>query len=788
MTWRRGAPWKRQLCENSHRHHRPHAPHPQHADASPTFSQVTALHLDFAEALVSHGLLSRTSKDGRRVEEDAVANAQILAIDEAHNFLAGGSNRTHHVRSSAADHVLMFTATPINRGAEDLLSLVDQLGADNFEDDALQVLDGLHRRGGNCRLRDDERDLLRREIQRFTVRRTKSMLNELVDAQPDAYRHPDTGRVCRYPEHESNVYSTGETQEDCAVADEIRRVAADLVGITSLGRIISVPEWLRRDYTDQRWLETRLGAANGLAAHHIRAGMRSSRAALLEHIVGTEAAIRQLAIRGLLKPQPTGNMLAKVGAARAAGPPDVDLDCPIPEWLSDLNSWHTVCDLEAGRYERLTELSLSLSDQREQAKATFVVKLIARHERVLAFDHHPITLAVLASLMGDATVPVVVATGAATKERHVVRRLFAQDSNEPAIALCSDAMNEGINLQGASAIVQFDMPSTLRVAEQRVGRVDRMDSRHDRIEVWWPGDSKSFATRADDLLAARNEESAALLGSNLPVPLRPGDTVISPEHFATEIEVADRTWDGLRDALEPVRALVAGPTALIPPATYHAHRQTRQRVLARISPVHAHTAWAYFAIRGTNSGAPHWIVLEDGDPRPTLGLDMVTSRLRDLLQTDPPTAAFDDTCELVLSRFLDLATRSEVELLPLRLQRALNQMHRTCRGWADRARRENAFDDAERWEFLARLVSSEAGLDAIDFHQAAGFWLELVQPARLRTRTRAKRSRYSRLADIDADLRANPFELDDVERAFGQLRTVDPLAQRITACILGVPK
>ena len=63
-------------------------------------------------------------------------------------------------------------------------------------------------------------------------------------------------------------------------------------------------------------------------------------------------------------------------------------------------------------------------------------------------------------------------------------------SSTRGIALCSDAMNEGINLQGGSAVVQFDMPTTLRVAEQRVGRVDRMDSPHDRIEVFWPADSR----------------------------------------------------------------------------------------------------------------------------------------------------------------------------------------------------------------------------------------------------------------------------------------------------------
>src|SRR4029078_9568367 len=103
----------------------------------------------------------------------------------------------------------------------------------------------------------------------------------------------------------------------------------------------------------------------------------------------------------------------------------------------------------------------------------------------------------------------------------------AADSSSRGIALCSDAMNEGINLQGGSAVVQFDMPTTLRVAEQRVGRVDRMDSPHDRIEVFWPQDSPSFATRADDLLTARNEESAALLGSNLPIPSTT-DNIITP--------------------------------------------------------------------------------------------------------------------------------------------------------------------------------------------------------------------------------------------------------------------
>lgn len=137
-----------------------------------------------------------------------------------------------------------------------------------------------------------------------------------------------------------------------------------------------------------------------------------------------------------------------------------------------------------------------------QAKADLVAYLARRHDRVLAFDHHPITLAVIKELSPDVGVQIVVATGGARKERDDVRRIFAANSSARGIALCSSAMNEGINLRGGSAVGQFDMSTTLRVAEQRVGRVDRMDSPRDRIEVFWPptaelgADSPSFATRA----------------------------------------------------------------------------------------------------------------------------------------------------------------------------------------------------------------------------------------------------------------------------------------------------
>ena len=64
---------------------------------------------------------------------------------------------------------------------------------------------------------------------------------------------------------------------------------------------------------------------------------------------------------------------------------------------------------------------------------------------------------------------------------------FSLQSDElPSIGLCSDSLNEGINLQGANTMINLDRPTTVRRYEQRMGRVDRMNSRHDDIIIKTP--------------------------------------------------------------------------------------------------------------------------------------------------------------------------------------------------------------------------------------------------------------------------------------------------------------
>ncbi|KHL04713.1 hypothetical protein LK10_04235, partial [Sinomonas humi] len=650
---------------------------------------------------VSHGLLSRHSEEGPRAQELAVKDAQILAVDEGHNFLSPGANRTRQVRESLAEHVLLFTATPINRGSADLLQLVGLLGADNFEDETLDVLERLERRGGQgLEMTSQQQELLRREIQRFTVRRTKPMLNAMVEDDHEAYRHPVTGRVCRYPRHEPVTYPTGETREDEAVAARIREATAGLAGVALLGRQIAVPHGLAHEYTDERWLESRLAAARGLASHHVLTAMRSSRAALIEHVAGTEEAVRLCSIDSAFKPKPTGNMLSTIAELARQGPPELLLDCEVPPWLTDPSAWRDACEHELECYRAILDAAQHLSTAREQAKADLLAKLSRKHPRVIAFDHHLITLAAIQQLIDHHGTPVIVATGANKKNRKEVERVFAPASDATGIALCSDAMNEGLNLQGASAMVHFDVPTTLRVAEQRVGRVDRMDSPHDAIDVCWPRDGAAFATRANELLAARAQESNSLLGANLKVPnLAEGqDDIVDIEQHIDMLEAArEEAWDGIRDALDPVRRLVEGPDSLVARPIYEEHRTTRHRVLARVSPVRSAEPWAFFAVTGVGHGAPRWILLEGAGARAIIGLEDIVGPLREKLREDPPSLPYDEVCDEWLNRYLTEATRVERLLLPRRMLRALDQMGQAIDDWASKAARRGEYEISERW-------------------------------------------------------------------------------------------
>jgi hypothetical protein len=170
---------------------------------------------------------------------------------------------------------------------------------------------------------------------------------------------------------------------------------------------------------------------------------------------------------------------------------------------------------------------------------------------------------------------------------------------------------EGINLQRASAIIHLDMPSVVRVAEQRVGRIDRMDRLHGDIESWWPRDAPEFALAADERLAARLELVGDVLDANLQLPSDDSDpAIVPPESIEEEMrEQEARQVELLDDAFAPVRNLVDGPKALIESEVYGALRTSKARVVSSVAAVRANSPWVFLTLPGTGRVGHHGYLL-----------------------------------------------------------------------------------------------------------------------------------------------------------------------------------
>lgn len=746
----------------------------------------------------SHGHLSQSKSTAHIGVIDAVRRAQVLAVDEAHNFLNQASQRTRAILGNMADHTILFTATPINRSAVDLLRLADMLGADNLADSTVEAFSSLLRRRTLDRsLSENEMAVLRRELQRFTVRRTKTMLNAMVDAAPAAYRDA-AGRSCRYPEHRARTYELHESSNDRRLAGEIREAAATLHGVAMIVGELEMPEVLRREgWTETEYLESRLHGASQLSRYLIMATLRSSAAALFEHAVGTEAALQHFELATDAKRHATGNVIEKLRQA-SGHPPVSHLNVPLPDWLTDPHAHGLACAHDISVYEAILDKARRMSDRREIAKATLLRDLARRHSMVVAFDSRPVTLALMRKHLEtlDPATEVILATGEQRSGRRIVEsRLRPGAARTTLIALCSDSMSEGVNLQAAAAVVHLDRPSVVRIAEQRVGRVDRMDSPNEVIEAWWPQDAAEFALRSDERFIERYETVENLLGSNLPLPKGLGGSAatdsrpVAVDQDIEEFEHAQRRgpWDGLRDAFSPVRELVSGADPLVPPNVYEHYRNVSAQVLCRVSLVNADRRWALVCFTGSSIGAPRWVLVEE-PPQPLLtDLMEITALLRERLGTSTRDLSLTPAAMGWLDRVLILLQEQELSLLPRRKRRALEEMTIVMRSYSKETPSTTELGSA--LAHLLQVLQREDQRDCYDWDAMAETWLDLIRPVWYERLTTGKRIRPLLLKDIRKDLLGTRrLPLAEILRHFHTLPTLPPIDERVAACILGIPE
>ncbi|WP_312263158.1 helicase-related protein [Candidatus Igneacidithiobacillus taiwanensis] len=382
----------------------------------------------------------------------------LVVVDEAHklsaSYFGNKISKTKRFQlgellGSITRHFLLMTATPHNGKEEDFQLFLSLLDADRFYG---KFRDGAHK--------VDVSDLMRRMIKEdllkfdgtplFPERRAYTVNYQLSDAEAALY-----AAVTEY------------VKTEFAKADELvdggRKGTVGFALTTLQRRLASSPEAIyqslkrRRHKLKRRVEEEKLGQ-RGRALAETLAGLGN--AGVPEDIWESADA---------MSPDDYENFEEAVVDQATAARTIQELEAEIALLESLEEQARQV--VYSGQDRKWDELSRLLQDTPEMRDAD------GRQRKLILFTEHRDTLNYLAEkirgLLGQADAVVMIHGGVKREERRKVQELFR---NDPAVRvlLATDAAGEGVNLQNANLMVNYDLPWNPNRLEQRFGRIHRI--------------------------------------------------------------------------------------------------------------------------------------------------------------------------------------------------------------------------------------------------------------------------------------------------------------------------
>lgn len=414
----------------------------------------------FAEKNLVIARLDKLSRD-TDVQAKVVAKPwDLIIVDEAHKMSAqyfgsevNYTKRYHLGRllSGFTRHFLLMTATPHNGKDADFQLFLALLDGDRFEG---QARDGAHT--------IDCSDLMRRMVKEqlrnfdgtplFPERNAYTVGYKLSDAEAQLYKD-----VTEYVREEFN-------RADKLESDGRKGTVGFALTILQR-RLASSPEAIYRSLLRRRErLEGDLREAKLL--------QRGGRSAFLER---------------LKQPDLSDDELADLDEADEStfDDPEVSED----EVATKATAAQTIDELEieieilrrleasaqalrrSGVDKKWEELSKLLQDTPEMFESG------GHRRKLIVFTEHRDTLSYLqdriGTLLGRPEAIVTIVGGMGREKRRATEEAFKQDK-EVEILLATDAAGEGINLQRAHLMVNYDLPWNPNRLEQRFGRIHRI--------------------------------------------------------------------------------------------------------------------------------------------------------------------------------------------------------------------------------------------------------------------------------------------------------------------------
>jgi hypothetical protein len=143
--------------------------------------------------------------------------------------------------------------------------------------------------------------------------------------------------------------------------------------------------------------------------------------------------------------------------------------------------------------------------------------------------------------------------------REEVKRRFVRGDAD--LLLCTDAAAEGLNLQSADLLVNFDLPWNPMKLEQRIGRIDRIGQRHRTVHVVHLAYPGTVEEEVYGRLLRRIQGATGTVGAQplVVLPVQPGDLRRLSTGELTPQRLEAMVRERLRRARE--RAEAMSPTA-----------------------------------------------------------------------------------------------------------------------------------------------------------------------------------------------------------------------------------
>lgn len=401
---------------------------------------------DYARLIVRLDQLSRNEE----LQEKLCAPGWDLAVfDEAHKLSAHyfGSKLEKTGRFRFAEklgahvrHLLLMTATPHNGKEEDFQLFLSLLDSDRFYG---KFRDGVHK--------VDASDLMRRMVKEELVK---------FDGTP------------LFPERKAYT-----------VNYELSPIEAALYE--------AVTEYVQTEMGKADQLEGARKGSVGFALTALQRRLASSPEAIFQSLKR-----RRERLENRLRDEKLGIKGRQAKAETYPGIPEDDDDLSAEEQeeleeslIDDATAAKTVVELEAeivilkgledqakvvvasGQDRKWDELSKILQDHPEMRDGS------GRQRKIIIFSEHRDTLnylqARIAGVLGNPDAIVSIHGGTHRDERRRLQALFRSDP-DVRVLVATDAAGEGVNLQNANLMVNYDLPWNPNRLEQRFGRIHRI--------------------------------------------------------------------------------------------------------------------------------------------------------------------------------------------------------------------------------------------------------------------------------------------------------------------------